>query len=99
MVDCSLVDLTKIAQEQRVKIIEYVQLQKNIPSTELGVSATYLWMIRRGMRRVTDDLLCRALQYVAPEELAKLLGEVLEPEAATVNDVIKVVRRALYDVN
>ena len=81
------------------RLIEYVQLQKNIPSTELGVSSTYLWMIRRGMRRVTDDPLCRALQYVAPEELVKLLGELPEPEAATVNDVIKVVRRALYDVN
>ncbi|WP_333639306.1 site-specific integrase [Pyrobaculum aerophilum] len=80
-----------------MKIIEYVQMQKHIPSAELGVTATYLWMIRTGKRRVTDDLLCRALRYVSPEELAKILGELPEPEQATVNDIIKVVRRAMYD--
>ena len=97
MVDCALVDTTKITQEQRVKIVEYVQMQKHISAAQLGVTSTYLWMIRKGVRRVTDDLLCKALQYISPEELAKLLGELPEPGAATVNDVVKVVRRAVYD--
>jgi integrase len=54
-------------------------------------------MIRSGKRRVTEDLLCRALSYLSTEELAKVLGQVPEPEPATVNDIVRVIARARVD--
>ncbi len=54
-------------------------------------------MIRSGKRRVTEDLLCRALSYLSTEELAKVLGQVPEPEPATVNDIVRVIARVRVD--
>ncbi|MFP3298032.1 MAG: hypothetical protein RXO22_02980 [Thermocladium sp.] len=56
-------------------------------------------MIRSGKRRVTEDLLCRALSFLSAEELAKLLGQIPELEPATVNDIVKVVAHARADAN
>jgi integrase len=54
-------------------------------------------MIRSGKRRVTEDLLCRALKFLSHEELAQVLGQVPEPEPASINDIIKVIARARAD--
>jgi integrase len=54
-------------------------------------------MIRSGKRRVTEDLLCRALKFLSYEELAKLLGQIPEVEPASINDVIRVIARARAD--
>ncbi|WP_243680222.1 hypothetical protein [Vulcanisaeta souniana] len=70
---------------------------KNVRARDLGVTLNLISMIRSGKRRVTEDLLCRAMAYLSSDELAKLLGELPELEPATVNDIIKVVVRARAD--
>ena len=97
MVDCQLYDLSKITNDARVKIINYVMEEKGVKARDLGVTLNLISMIRSGKRRVTEDLLCRAMAYLSAEELAKLLGEAPEVEPASVSDIIRVVARARAD--
>ncbi len=97
MVDCELVNIEKISNEERVKIINYVMERKGVRARDLDVTLNLISMIRSGKRRVTEDLLCRALKFLSNEELAKLLGQIPEVEPASINDVIKVIARARAD--
>jgi len=97
MVDCELININNISNEERVKIINYVMEAKGIRARDLGVTINLISMIRSGRRRVTEDLLCRALRFLSTEELARLLGQVPELEPATVNDIVRVIARARAD--
>jgi len=99
VVDCELINIGNIKNEERVKIINYVMEQKGVRAKDLGVTINLISMIRSGRRRVTEDLLCRALRFLSTEELARLLGQVPELEPATVNDIVRVVARARADAN
>jgi len=97
MVDCEFVNIERISNEERVKIINYVMEKKGVRARDLGVTINLISMIRSGKRRVTEDLLCRALKFLSNEELAKLLGQIPEVEPASINDVIRVIARARAD--
>jgi integrase len=97
MVDCELININKISNEERVKIINYVMEKKGVKARDLEVTLNLISMIRSGKRRVTEDLLCRALKFLSNEELAKLLGQVPELEPASIGDLIRVVARARAD--
>jgi len=97
MVDCELININNISNEERVKIINYVMEQKHVRAKDLGVTINLISMIRSGKRRVTEDLLCRALRFLSTEELARLLGQIPELEPATVNDIVRVIARARAD--
>ncbi|WP_066798157.1 tyrosine-type recombinase/integrase [Caldivirga sp. MU80] len=97
MVDCELINIGNISNEERVKVINYVMENKGIRAKDLGVTINLISMIRSGKRRVTEDLLCRALSFLSTEELARLLGQVPELEPATVNDIVRVIARARAD--
>jgi len=99
MVDCELINIGNIRNEERVKIINYVMEAKGIRARDLGVTINLISMIRSGKRRVTEDLLCRALRFLSTEELARLLGQIPELEPATVNDIVRVIARARADAN
>jgi integrase len=97
MVDCELVNIDKISNEERVKIINYVMEKKGVRARDLDVTINLISMIRSGKRRVTEDLLCRALKFLSNEELAKLLGQIPELEPASIGDLVRVVARARAD--
>lgn len=97
MVDCEFINIEKISNEERVKIINYVMERKGVRARDLGVTINLISMLRSGKRRVTEDLLCRALKFISHEELAKLLGQIPEVEPASINDVIRVIARARAD--
>jgi len=99
MVDCELINIGNIKNEERVKIINYIMENKGVRARDLGVTINLISMIRSGKRRVTEDLLCRALRFLSTEELARLLGQIPELEPATVNDIVRVVARARADAN
>jgi integrase len=71
--------------------------KKGIKARDLGVTLNLISMIRSGKRRVTEDLLCRALKFLSHEELAQVLGQVPEPEPASIGDLVRVVARARAD--
>jgi len=97
VVDCELINIEKINNEERVKIINYVMEKKGVRARDLDVTLNLISMIRSGKRRVTEDLLCRALKFISHEELAKLLGQVPEPEPASIGDLVRVIARARAD--
>ena len=71
--------------------------RKGVRARDLDVTLNLINMIRSGKRRVTEDLLCRALKFISNEELARILGQIPELEQATINDVVKVIARARAD--
>jgi len=97
MVDCELININKISNEERVKIINYVMEKKGVKARDLEVTLNLISMIRSGKRRVTEDLLCRALKFLSHEELAKILGQIPEVEPASIGDLVRVIARARAD--
>ena len=97
MVDCELINIEKIGNEERIKIINYVMERKGVKARDLDVTLNLISMIRLGKRRVTEDLLCRALKFISHEELAQVLGQVPEPEPASIGDLVRVIARARAD--
>jgi len=93
MVDCELINIGNISNEERAKIINYVMERKGARAKDLGVTINLISMIRSDKRRVTEDLLCRA-KFLSTEEMAKLLGQIPELESATANDIVRVIARA-----
>jgi len=67
VVDCELINIGNIKNEERVKIINYVMEAKGVRARDLGVTINLISMVRSGRRRVTEDLLCRALRFLSTE--------------------------------
>ena len=67
MVGCELINIGNIKNEERVKIINYVMEAKGVRARDLGVTINLISMVRSGRRRVTEDLLCRALRFLSTE--------------------------------
>ncbi|MDT7969780.1 MAG: site-specific integrase [Vulcanisaeta sp.] len=97
MVDCNLLDLSQIGEEQRRSIIEYVRERKGVKPKDLGVTDAYLRMIRNGKARAGDGLLCQALKYVTEDELKLLLKGIVPEARASLNDAVRVIATARVD--
>jgi len=97
MVDCNLLDLGQIGEEQRRSIIEYVRERKGVKPKDLGVTDAYLRMVRSGKARAGDGLLCQALKYVTEDELKLLLKGIVPETRASLNDAVKVIATARVD--
>ncbi len=54
MVDCNLLDLAQINDDQRRAIIEFVREHKGVKPKDLGVTDAYLRMVRLGKARAGD---------------------------------------------
>jgi integrase len=97
MVDCNLLDLGQIGEEQRKSIIEYVRERKGVKPKDLGVTDAYLRMVRSGKARAGDGLLCQALKYITEDELRLLLKGIVPEAKASLNDAVRVVATARVD--
>jgi integrase len=97
MVDCNLLDLGQINEEQRRAIIEFVRERKGVKPRDLGVTDAYLRMVRSGKARAGDGLLCQALKYVTEDELRLLLKGIVPETRAGFGDVVRVVATARVD--
>jgi len=97
MVDCNLLDLAQINEEQRRSIIEFVRERKGIKPKDLGVTDAYLRMVRGGKVRAGDGLLCEALKYITEDELKLLLKGIVPEARASFGDVVRVVATARVD--
>jgi len=97
MVDCNLLDLEQINEEQRRSIIEFVRERKGVKPKDLGVTDAYLRMVRSGKARAGDGLLCEALKYVTEEELKLLLKGIVPEARASLNDAVRVIATARVD--
>jgi len=97
MVDCNLLDLSQIGEEQRRTIIEFVRERKGVKPKDLGVTDAYLRMVRSGKARAGDGLLCQALKYVTEDELRLLLKGIVPEARASLNDAVRVIATARVD--
>jgi len=97
MVDCNLLDLAQISDDQRRSIIEFVRERKGVKPRDLGVTDAYLRMVRLGKARAGDGLLCEALKYVTEDELRLLLRGIVPEAKASLNDAVRVIATARTD--
>jgi len=97
MVDCNLLDLAQINEDQRRSIIEFVREHKGVKPRDLGVTDAYLRMVKLGKARAGDGLLCQALKYVTEDELKLLLKGIVPEARASFSDVVRVVATARVD--
>jgi integrase len=97
MVDCTLLDLGQINEEQRRSIIEFVRERKGVRPRDLGVTDAYLRMVRSGKVRAGDGLLCEALRYITEDELKLLLKGIVPEARASLNDAVRVIATARVD--
>jgi len=97
MVDCNLLDLEQINDDQRRSIIEFVRERKGVKPKDLGVTDAYLRMVRSGKARAGDGLLCQALKYVTEDELRLLLKGIVPEARASLNDAVRVIATARVD--
>jgi len=97
VVDCGLLDLSQIGEEQRRSIIEFVREHKGAKPKDLGVTDAYLRMVRSSKARAGDGLLCQALKYVTEDELKLLLKGIVPETRASLNDAVRVVATARVD--
>jgi integrase len=97
MVDCNLLDLGQINEEQRRSIIDFVRERKGVKPKDLGVTDAYLRMVRSGKVRAGDGLLCQALKYVTEDELRLLLKGIVPETRASLNDAVRVIATARVD--
>jgi integrase len=97
MVDCNLLDLAQIGEEQRRAIIEFVRERKGVKPRDLGVTDAYLRMVRSGKARAGDGLLCQALKYITEDELKLLLKGIVPEARAGLNDAVRVIATARVD--
>jgi integrase len=97
MVDCTLLDLSQIGEEQRRSIIEFVRERKGVRPRDLGVTDAYLRMVRAGKVRAGDGLLCQALRYITEDELKLLLKGIVPEARASLNDAVRVIATARID--
>jgi len=97
MVDCNLLDLGQINEDQRRAIIEFVRERKGVRPRDLGVTDAYLRMVRAGKARAGDGLLCQALRYITEDELKLLLKGIVPEARASLGDVVRVVATARVD--
>ncbi|MCS7365395.1 MAG: hypothetical protein NDF54_08165, partial [archaeon GB-1867-035] len=94
--DPELIDISKLSQNVRHRILIYV-LKKGISSTMLGFSSNYINRVKRGVLRVSDNLVKACLKHITLEEYIQLTGDRLETiDAGT---VIRVLKSALRDRN
>jgi integrase len=97
MVDCNLLDLAQINDDQRRSIIEFVRERKGVKPRDLGVTDAYLRMVRLGKARAGDGLLCQALKYITEDELKLLLKGIVPEAKASLNDAVRVIATARTD--
>jgi integrase len=97
MVDCNLLDLGQISDDQRRAIIEFVRERKGVRPKDLGVTDAYLRMVRSGKARAGDGLLCQALRYITEDELKLLLKGIVPEARASLNDAVRVIATARVD--
>jgi len=74
VVDPSKIDLDRIPQEARLRIFEYVRGVKKVKPRDVGVTPSYFYKIRRGVKPVSDKLLAKLLEYLSLDELRELIG-------------------------
>ena len=97
MVDCTLLDLSQINEESRYAIINFVYNNKGIKPRDLGVTGSYLRMLRSRQVRVSDNILCVALKFITEDELKLLLKGIIPEARATFSDIVRVVATARVD--
>jgi len=74
VVDPSKINLDRIPQGARLRIFEYVRGVKGVKPRDVGVTPSYFYKIRRGVKPVSDKLLVKLLEYLSLDELRELIG-------------------------
>ena len=94
--EVALIDVDRLTPEQKVRLFTYVTEEKGVTYEQLGVSKATGWRYKKGLREIPNEVMERVLQFLAPDEIARLVyGR--NVERADINDLLKVVNTAVQD--
>ncbi len=93
MVDPNLINISKLDLDAKRRIVLYVIDERKVSPGELGYSSSYIYKIRKGLAQPSDELVRRCLQYLTPEEYARLVGE--NSDEVTIADIIRIIKKAV----
>ena len=97
MVDCTLLDLSQINEEQRRLIFNYLDGNGRVKPKDLGITPRYMSMLRHGNVKISDSILCKLISYLTPEELNSLLKGWIPEKRASLSDALRVIITAKED--
>ena len=92
-----MIKIESIPQEVRRKILNYITSTKGIKPSELGYDKTYMYKVRHGLVPISDDLFRALLRFIDVEEYARLVGSAPPIIDASIDDIVRVIKKALVD--
>jgi integrase len=95
--DPSMIKIETIPQEVRRKILNYIINTKGVKPSTLGYDKTYIYKVRHGLVPISDELLKSLLRFIDVEEYARLVGSAPPLVDATIDDIVRVIKKALVD--
>nr|WP_011229449.1 site-specific integrase [Sulfolobus sp. NOB8H2]CAA09137.1 hypothetical protein [Sulfolobus sp. NOB8H2] len=92
-----ILDIDKLTNEQKIRLFTYVTEEKGITYEQLGISKATGWRYKKGLREIPKEIMEKALQFLAPDEIARVVyGKKIEK--ADINDLLKVINTAVEDL-
>ncbi|WP_052846951.1 tyrosine-type recombinase/integrase [Sulfurisphaera tokodaii] len=90
-----MVDVSSLSEEQKIKIVETV-LQKGISYKELGIDRVTWWRYKNKKRKIPDEVVQKAAEYLTPDELVQLTYSI-DISKIGINEAIGVIVKATKD--
>ncbi len=97
MVDPELIDLGRVCSDVKRKIVDYVLNVKKVSPAELGYDSTYIYKIKHGKVRISDELVKKCLKYLSTDEYARIVGTLPLSEEISLDTAVRVVKKAIED--
>ncbi len=67
-------DLSKLSDDARYRLFDYVTTAKGLGPKDLGISYTSFYRIKQRKQRVSDNVLTKILQHLTPQEFERVVG-------------------------
>ncbi|BCU70733.1 hypothetical protein [Stygiolobus caldivivus] len=67
-----IIDIDKLTNEQKIRLFTYATEEKEITYEQLGISKATRWRYKKGLREIPKEVLEKVLQFLAPDEIARI---------------------------
>ncbi|MEM0255844.1 MAG: tyrosine-type recombinase/integrase [Saccharolobus sp.] len=90
-----IIDVSGLTEDQKIRIIEEV-LRNGISYDELGIDRSSWWRYKSKKRKIPDNVVEKAIEYLAPDDLIRLTYSI-DINRIGINEAIGVIVKATKD--
>ncbi|MEM3298698.1 MAG: integrase, partial [Saccharolobus sp.] len=87
-----IIDVSGLTEDQKIRIIEEV-LRNGISYDELGIDRSSWWRYKSKKRKIPDNVVEKAIEYLAPDDLIRLTYSI-DINRIGINEAIGVIVKA-----